>query len=101
MPAVALLGRFDVPPDAPSEAVEFSERLRQAAAKHGTHNAYYLHDARCVFRLTNDDEIGMIEFVFEGTVLTDADDLKTLQCDLDVRLSRRYATGSPRRPSPG
>jgi hypothetical protein len=82
------LGRFDVPPDAPSEVEEFAERVRQAAAKHGTHNAYYLHDASCVFRLTNHEEIGMVEFAFEGTVLTDAEDLKTLQCDLDVRLVR-------------
>ena len=30
----------------------------------------------------------MVEFAFEGVVLTDADDLKTRQCDLEVRLLR-------------
>ena len=30
----------------------------------------------------------MVEFAFEGTVLTDTDDLKTRQCDLEVRLQR-------------
>lgn len=82
------VGRFDPPLDAPDEAVEFCDRLRRAAAKHGVLNAYYLHHASCVFHLTNDPEVGMVEFAFEGVVLTDGDDLKTRQCDLEVRLLR-------------
>ena len=82
------VGRFDPPLDAADEVVEFYDRLRRAAAKHGVLNAYYLHRASCVFHLTNDAEVGMVEFAFEGVVLTDADDLKTRQCDLDVRLLR-------------
>ena len=82
------VGRFDPPLDAADDIVEFCDRLRQAAAKHGLHNSYYLHRAACVFHLTNDAESGMVEFAFEGTVLTDADDLKTRQCDLEVRLQR-------------
>jgi hypothetical protein len=82
------LGRFDPPIDAAADVVEFYDRLRRAAAKHGLHNSYYLYRAVCIFHLTNDAEIGMVEFAFEGTVLTDADDLKTRQCDLEVRLQR-------------
>ena len=69
------LGRFDPPPDAAEETFQLCDRLRHAAAKHGLHNTYYLHRAACVFHLTNDAELGMVEFAFEGTVLTDADDL--------------------------
>jgi hypothetical protein len=82
------VGRFDPPIDATDEQVEFYDRLRRAATKHGLHNSYYLYRAACVFHLTNDAEIGMVEFAFEGTVLTDTDDLKTRQCDLEVRLQR-------------
>ena len=67
--------------------VEFHDRLRRAAAKHGLHNSYYLYRATCIFHLTNDAEAGMVEFAFEGTVLTDTDDLKTRQCDLEARLA--------------
>jgi hypothetical protein len=82
------VGRFDVPLDATPETVAFCDRLRLAATKHGLHNTYYLHHALCVFHLTNDQQIGMVEFAFEGTVLTDPDDMKTIECDLDVRLQR-------------
>lgn len=80
------VGRFDVPIDASPEIVEFCKRLRLSSTKHGLHNTYYLHHARCVFHLTNDPQIGMVEFGFEGTVLTDTEDMKTLNCDLTVEL---------------
>jgi hypothetical protein len=80
------VGRFDPPLDAASELVDFCTRLRQAAQKHGQHNSYYLHHARCTFHLTNDEQIGMAQFSFEGTVMTDARDLKTLDSDLLVEL---------------
>jgi len=80
--------RFDVPlDDAGPEVVEFSKRVRRAATKHGQYNTYYLHNAQCVFHLTNDEKIGMVGFRFEGTVLTDTDDLKTLGCDLAIELA--------------
>ena len=37
--------------------------------------------------LTNDEKIGLVSFRFEGTVLTDGDDLRTLNCDLEIELS--------------
>ena len=80
--------RLDVPLDAPPEYEAFVQRVRRATQKHGQHNTYYLHDATCVFHLTNEPDVGMLDFRFEGTVLTDPDDRKTLQCDLEVRLGR-------------
>ena len=82
------VGRFDPPLDATAEMIAMYDRLRRAAAKHGLHNSYYLYRAVCIFHLTNDAESGMVEFAFEGVVLTDTGDLKTRQCDLQVRLQR-------------
>ena len=82
------VGRFDIPVDASPEQQALGQRLRRAVEKHGVHNVYYLCNARCVFHLTSHDQIGMIEFAFEGSVLTDAEDRKTLECDLDVELRR-------------
>ncbi len=80
--------RFDAPlDDAASEVVEFAKRVRRAVTKHGQFNAYYLYDAQCIFHLTNDEKIGMVAFRFEGTVLTGSDDLKTLDCDLEIELA--------------
>ena len=80
------VGRFDPPLDAADDVVEFYDRLRRAAAKHGA--AERLLPPPGVLRLSFDQrpEVGMVEFAFEGVVLTDADDLKTRQCDLEVRL---------------
>jgi hypothetical protein len=72
--------------DAPEETVALFRRLRAAVQKHGHHNSYYLHDGKCVYHLTNHEQLGLLEFQFEGTVLTDADDVKTLQSDLEVEL---------------
>ena len=82
------MGRFDIPPDATPEIQALHRRMRWAAEKHGLFNTYYLCNARCVFHLTNDEQIGMLEFGFEGTVLTDGDDRKTQYCDLQVTLLR-------------
>ena len=80
--------RFDVPlDDAAPEAVEFAKRVRRAVTKHGQFNTYYLYDAQCVFHLTNDEKIGMVDFRFEGTLLTDGGDLRTLDSDLEVELA--------------
>lgn len=82
------LGRLDVPIDAPPALEAKAERVRAALARHGQHNTFYLHNASCTFNLTNDDNVGMLEFRFEGTVLTDAEDRKTRGCDLQVELAR-------------
>lgn len=80
------VGRLDVPLDASPGFRRFAERVKQAMAKHGTHNAYYLHRAHCIFRLTNDPQVGMLDFGFEGTVLTDAEDRHAVLADLNVEL---------------
>ena len=80
--------RFDVPLDAPPEVEAKVQRVKQAVEKHGLHNAYYLHDARCVYRLTNDPALGMLAFRFEGAVLTDPDDQHTLRADIEVKLEK-------------
>jgi hypothetical protein len=82
------LGRFDIPLDATPEQKSFGERIRAAAARHGLYNTFYLASATCVFRLTNDAEVGMLEFGFEGTVMTDQDDRRTVACDLSIELKR-------------
>jgi hypothetical protein len=80
------LGRFDIPLDVPQEQAELYKRIRLAVEKQGVHNAYYLCHARCVFHLTNDPAVGVLDFAFEGTVLTDPEDRRTLGCDLVVSL---------------
>jgi hypothetical protein len=47
-----------------------------------------LHNATCKFHLTNEPDFGAIEFRFEGTVFTDANDLNTVRSDLHVELVR-------------
>ena len=82
------VGRLDVPIDASPKFRERCERVRAALDEHGSLNSYYLYNARCVYHLTNDAEFGMIEFQFEGTVLTDADDRKCQQTHLETTLIR-------------
>ena len=80
------IGRLDVPIDASPAFQALCERVKEAVQRHGLHNAYYLHNARCTYRLTNDERIGMLQFGFEGSVLTDAEDRKTVRADLRVEL---------------
>ncbi len=86
------VGRLDVPIDASPRYREFCERVKAAYDKHGAHNAYYLHNARCVFHLTNDPNLGMLEFRFEGVLLTDESDLHATHADLDVKLTGETCT---------
>ena len=65
-----------------------AERIKAALAKHGQHNSFYLHNASCAFQLTNDECIGMLEFRFEGTILTDLEDRHSERCDLHIDLRR-------------
>ena len=82
------VSRLDIPLDASPAYRMRCERIKHAIETHGSHNTYYLYNAGCTFHLTNDDAIGMIEFRFEGTALTDASDEKTEWCDLEVSLVR-------------
>ncbi|MGA2061091.1 MAG: hypothetical protein ABSG67_11465 [Thermoguttaceae bacterium] len=77
---------FTPPVDASREEADLYRRLREAAQKHGIHNAYYLHGGKCVFHLTNHEQIGMLNFHFDGVVLTDEKDMSTQECDLEVVL---------------
>lgn len=82
------LGRVDIPLDASPKFRAKCERIKGALDAHGTLNTYYLHNAACIFRLTNCAELGMIEFAFEGTVMTDEADRKTTAAQLEVELRR-------------
>jgi hypothetical protein len=82
------VGRFDIELDATPEQKEFWGRLRSAVSKHGRHNSFYLCRAQCEFRFTNHPQIGLILFSFEGTVLTDEQDQRTIAADLTVELKQ-------------
>ena len=82
------VNRVDAPLDASPKLVAKIERIKRAIESHGTHNTYYLHNANCCFRLTNDANVGAIYFKFEGTVFTDSEDLKAVRTELDVTLDR-------------
>ncbi|MGW8256811.1 MAG: hypothetical protein ACWGMZ_04935 [Thermoguttaceae bacterium] len=80
------LGRFDPPVDATDEQRNQWNRLHTALNTHGAFNTFYLCDGRCIFHLTNHEIEGMLSFKFEGTVLTDAADQKTIGSDLQIEL---------------
>ncbi|MDZ7620791.1 MAG: hypothetical protein U1E05_27630 [Patescibacteria group bacterium] len=81
------LPRLDAPPDATPSQQALALAIREAVGKHGTHNAFYLYKGRCRFHLTNDPVVGMLEFGFRGTVLTDDEDRAARRCDLEVELA--------------
>jgi hypothetical protein len=80
--------RVDVPLDASPKLAAKILRVKAALEKHGSLNSYYLHNAQCTYHLTNDPQQGMMEFEFEGVVLTDEQDLQARSCDLQVALRR-------------
>lgn len=80
--------RLDIPLDASPKYRALCERIKSAIDTHGTHNTYYLYNAQCVYRLTNRPDYGMLQFKFDGTLFTDATDLKSDRCDLNVELVR-------------
>ena len=82
------IGRLDVPIDASPKYRQLCERIKQAIERHGSHNTYFLHEAACAFHLTNEPNVGSLEFSFQGTLITDADDRNTIAADLDVALVR-------------
>jgi len=80
--------RLDIPIDASPKYRAQCERIKAAIEKHGSHNTYYLYGAQCRYHLTNHDDLGMLDFAFEGTAITDATDMQTLRCDLRMELIR-------------
>ncbi len=80
------VARWDVPPDAPPGEREDHARLRRAAKRHGLHNSYYLSNGYVEFHLTNDPEVGLLAFRFDGSILTDSQDRRTRLLDLSVEL---------------
>ncbi|MBS0208630.1 MAG: hypothetical protein JSS27_06705 [Planctomycetes bacterium] len=82
------IGRLDIPLDASPKFRAFCERLKHALDEHGTFNTYYLHNARCIFHLTNQPDQGMLHFSFEGVVTTDDADARTDREHLTVKLER-------------
>lgn len=82
------VGRLDVPIDASPKYRAQCERVKGEIERHGSHNTYYLYNASCVFHLTNDPAHGMLEFAFDGTVLTDAADQIAERAHLHVELVR-------------
>ena len=89
------VGRVDVPIDASPDFRARLERLQRAIETYGVQNAYFLYNARCVYRLANSDIEGMLRFAFEGTVLTDASDAKAARTDLEVDLIGETCGGVP------
>lgn len=82
------IGRMDIPLDASPKFRAKCERIKAAIHDHGSTNTFYLHNAKCVFRLTNDPTLGMLEFEFVGTVMTDEQDRKTVAAHLEIELKR-------------
>jgi hypothetical protein len=82
------LPRLDMPLDASPAYRSRVERLQRAVARHGMRNTYYLTDGGCIFRFTNDPATGWVRFRFEGTLLTDETDSRTIGSDLDVALDK-------------
>jgi hypothetical protein len=80
------VGRVDVPLDASPAFRSRCERLQKAIDAHGTDNAYFLYNTRCVFRLANSDIQNMLRFSFDGTVLTDRGDCRADRADLAIEL---------------
>ena len=95
LPAVAItfectplrsVPRLDVPLDASPGYRRRLERMQRAVGRHGTRNAYYLTEGSCTFRFTNAAESGWVRFAFEGTLLTDDLDARTIGSDLEITI---------------
>ena len=82
------VGRLDIPLDASPKYRQRCERIKAALEHHGSHNSYYLYNASCLFHLTNQADVGTLEFAFEGTLLTDSQDRETAYVDVLATLTR-------------
>jgi hypothetical protein len=89
------VGRVDVPLDASAAYRARCEHLQRAMANHGDENAYFLYNARCVYRLANSEVDGSLRFEFDGTVLTGPGDRRAERADLDVRMTAETCGGVP------
>jgi hypothetical protein len=89
------VGRVDVPLDASRAFRARCEQLQRAIDAHGTQNAYFLYNTRCVFRLANSDLVNMVRFTFDGTVITDRSDGLADRADLTVKLTAETCGGVP------
>ena len=78
--------RLDIPLDASPGYRRRLEQMQRAGGRHGTRNAYYLTDGACTFRFTNEPDSGWVRFAFDGTVLTDELDAKTIGSDLGITI---------------
>ena len=90
-----LVGRFDVPLDASEAYRRRCERLKQAIDRHSEQNAYFLYNARCVYRLANSEVDGMLRFEFEGTVIANPGDDKAVATDLEIELAATTCNDFP------
>jgi hypothetical protein len=81
------VGRLDVPIDASPALRARAQQLQRAIDVHGTENAYFLYNTRCVFRLANSEIENMLRFTFDGTVLTDRSDCKADRAELAIELA--------------
>ncbi|MBA2117548.1 hypothetical protein [Bremerella alba] len=86
------IDRLDIPMDASPKFQEHCLRVKAAMEKHGSHNTYYLHNAKCTYHLLNHPVDGMIQFKFHGTVMTAEDDMTTKGLDLQVELLKETCT---------
>lgn len=75
------------PVDASPKFQAFVMRVQAAVRKHGTFNSYYVHRGVCSYHVTNHPVLGAINLEFEGTLLTDDSDTRTLGSDLTVKLA--------------
>ncbi|GIW99304.1 MAG: hypothetical protein KatS3mg111_2637 [Pirellulaceae bacterium] len=82
------VSRLDIPLDASPKLAERMLRIKRAIDTHGTLNSYYLHHADCTFHFTNNPNLGMVQFAFEGVVLTDEQDVRARNCELEISLHR-------------
>jgi hypothetical protein len=82
------IGRLDVPLDASPRYRALCERVKEAIETHGSHNTYFLYNAKCIYHLANRPDLATLEFRFDGTVMTDSQDLTTERCDLQIELVR-------------
>jgi len=78
--------RLDIPLDASPAFQQRCLRIKDALTRHGAHNSYFLYNAHCVFHLLNDETRGILRFAFDGTLLTDSNDVRAVSTDLDVKL---------------
>ena len=80
------VSRFDSPLGASPACRKRLEQFQDTVTKHDTRDTYYLTDAVCQFRFTNNPEIDWVKFVFAGTVITDDNDSQTVGSDLTICL---------------